>query len=88
LNPSPLLRQHANQLPGLSFRPNRNPDPKPASETGTTSRAWALDRRLPEATRSAIVADYRSGAREQVLADRYEISLSSIKRLLRDARGA
>jgi transposase len=43
---------------------------------------------LPEATRSAIVADYRSGAREQVLADRYEISLSSIKRLLRDARGA
>jgi DNA-directed RNA polymerase specialized sigma24 family protein len=88
LNPSPQLKQHANQLPGLASQAVWNPDSKPALETGTTSRAWALARRLSEASRSAIVADYQSGARQQVLADRYEISLSSIKRLLRDARDA
>lgn len=57
----------------------------------TSPAAWALARRLPEASRSAIVADYQSEARQQVLADRYEISLSSssiIKRLLRAAGDA
>jgi hypothetical protein len=88
LNPSPQLNSHANQLPGLTSRLNQNPDPKPALATGTTNRAWALARRLPEATRSTIVADHQSGVCQQVLADRYEVSLSSIKRLLRAARGA
>jgi hypothetical protein len=82
LNPSPQLNTAVSQLPGLTSRPNRNPDPR---TTGQTSTPWALNRRLAEETRTAIVAAYRTGTRQQVLADRYGISLSSIKRLLRAA---
>ncbi|MEV3935634.1 sigma factor-like helix-turn-helix DNA-binding protein [Glycomyces sp. NPDC049804] len=45
-----------------------------------------LNRRLPEATRAVIIAEYQAGTRQQSLADRYGISLSSVKRLLRAAR--
>lgn len=87
LNPPPQLKARANQLPELTRQSQPDPDPKPVLGTGTTNSAWALTRRLSEATRSAIVADYQAGSRQQVLADRYEISLSSIKRLLRLAEG-
>jgi hypothetical protein len=86
LNPSPQLNQHANQLHGLAARPNRNPDPNPTTTCLSTGTAWALDRRLTEATRAAIIADYQAGTRQQTLAVRHGISLSSIKRLLREAR--
>lgn len=86
LNPSPQISGHANQLPDLFNRPAHNPDPAPAPQTAVT--AWALNRRLSGDVRSAIVTAHLEGVRQQVLADRYEVSLSSIKRLLRTARGA
>jgi hypothetical protein len=84
LNPSPQLKQHVNRLPGLASRPNQNPDPNRTTRPGMGT-AWALNRRLSEATRAAIIADYRAGTRQQTLADRHGISLSSVKRLLRTA---
>jgi hypothetical protein len=45
-----------------------------------------LNRRLSEEVRRAIVTAYQEGVRQQVLADRYEVSLSSIKRLIRASR--
>jgi hypothetical protein len=84
LNPSPQLNTHANLLPDLLTRPAANPDPAPAPKT--TGKAWALNRRLSEEARRAIVTAHREGVRQQVLADRYEVSLSSIKRLIRASR--
>jgi DNA-directed RNA polymerase specialized sigma24 family protein len=84
LNPSPQVKAHANRLQGLLTRPVKNPDPAPAPQSAVT--AWALNRRLSDEVRSAIVTAYREGVRKQVLADRHGISLSSIKRLLRASR--
>ncbi|WP_199042980.1 hypothetical protein [Glycomyces salinus] len=84
LNTSPQLNTHANRLPDLLTRPVKNLDPAPSPQSTVT--AWALNRRLSDDVRSAIVTAYREGVRQQVLADRYEVSLSSIKRLLRAAR--
>lgn len=86
LNPSPQLNSHASQLSELLAHPVANPDPAPAPQN--TSKTWALNRRLSNDVRSAIVTAYQEGVRQQALADRYEVSLSSIKRLLRAARGA
>jgi hypothetical protein len=84
LNPLPLLNTHANQLSDLFTRPAANPDPVPASRN--TGKPWALNRRLSDEVKRAIVTAYQEGARQQVLADRYGVSRSSIKRLLRTSR--
>jgi hypothetical protein len=85
LNPSPQLKQHADFLPGLKSHDTQNPEPIPTTHPGTGT-AWVLNRRLSEATRTAIIADYQAGIRQQTLSDRHRISLSSVKRLLRTAR--
>jgi DNA-directed RNA polymerase specialized sigma24 family protein len=84
LNPSPQLKRYTNQILTLASRPNQNPDPNRTTRPGTGT-AWALNRRLSEATRTAIIAEYQAGTRQQTLADRHGISLSSVKRLLRSA---
>jgi DNA-directed RNA polymerase specialized sigma24 family protein len=86
LNPSPQLKLHANQLPDLCTRLTKNPDPAPAPQSTVT--VWALSRRLSDEARNAIVTAHQEGVRQQVLADHYGISLSSIKRLLRASRNA
>jgi hypothetical protein len=90
LNPSPQVSTHANRLPGLFDRPTRNPDPcstpgqpEPRSSNG---RPWSLDRRLTSADRAAIASEYQAGALQKALAKKYGISLSSVKRLTREAR--
>jgi hypothetical protein len=84
LNPSPQVKGHTNQLPGLLTRPAANPDPARAPQN--IGKTWALDRRLSDEVRRAIVSAYQEGIRQQALADRYEVSLSSIKRLIRASR--
>ncbi|MEU6245985.1 hypothetical protein [Glycomyces sp. NPDC047010] len=84
LNPSPQFNARANQLPDLLTHPAANPDPARAPQN--TGKAWALNRRLSEEVRGAIVTACQEGVRQQVLADRYEVSLSSIKRLVRASR--
>jgi transposase-like protein len=84
LNPSPQLRGHANHLRDLLTRPVADPDPALAPQN--TGKAWALNRRLSEEARSAIVAAHKEGVRQQALAESYEVSLSSIKRLIRASR--
>lgn len=90
LNPSPQLSTHANRLPDLFTRPIRNPDPCPVPDQpkprSSNGRPWALDRRLTSADRTAIVSEYQAGALQKALAKRYGISLSSVKRLIREAR--
>ena len=90
LNPSPQVSTHANQLPDLLTRPAQNPDPctvpgqpQPRSSNG---RPWALDRRLTSVDRAAIVSEYQAGTLQKMLARKYGISLSSVKRLIREAR--
>lgn len=90
LNPSPQVRTHANQLPDLFNRPTRNPDPCPPTEQpeprSSNGRPWALERRLTSADRAAIVREYQAGELQRTLAQKYGISLSSVKRLIREAR--
>lgn len=86
LNSSLQLNTDAIRLPDLLTRAAQDPDPAPALQG--TVKAWALNRRLSGEVRSAVVTAHLEGVRQQVLADRYEVSLSSVKRLLRAARGA
>jgi len=60
-----------------SRRPKRRP---------VTKQAWSLSNRLNEAQRLAIVDAYRSGATAAQLAAIHDLSLSSLKRILRTAR--
>lgn len=90
LNPSPQVSAHANRLPDLFNRPARNPDPCPTTEQpkprSSNGKPWALDSRLTGADRAAIVSEYQAGALQRTLAEKYGISLSSVKRLAREAR--
>lgn len=72
--------------PDLLARPAKDPDPAPAPQVAIA--AWALSRRLSDEVGSAVVTAHLEGVRQRVLADRYEVGLSSVKRLLRAARGA
>jgi hypothetical protein len=60
-----------------SRRPKRRP---------VTKQAWSLSDRLTEAQRLAIVDAYRSGAPAARLAATHDLSLSSLKRILRSAK--
>lgn len=84
LNPSPQVKAAANKVPNLLSGPDSDPDPDLLREGA--ARPWALSRRLPEITRREIVAAREAGIRLQDLADQYDLSLSSIKRLIRAAR--
>lgn len=84
LNPSPQVITHAERLPDLLLTRTQNPDPKPATQS--PNKAWALNRRLTVEARSTIVISYLDGVRQQALADHYQVSLSSIKRLVRASR--
>jgi predicted DNA binding protein len=53
-----------------------------------TKRGWSLSDRLTEAQRLAIVNAYRSGATAARLAATHDLSLSSLKRILRSAKAA
>lgn len=74
----------------LFNRPTRNPDPCPAPDQpkprSSNGKPWSLDRRLTSADRTAIVSEYQAGALQKTLAEKYGISLSSVKRLIRVAR--
>jgi transposase-like protein len=49
------------------------------------SRVHALDRRLSPETRATLVADYASGISANQLAQQYQLSRSSIRRVLRES---
>ena len=59
---------------------------RPAYTPRTAQRQWRLIDRLGEQLIAELVRDRRQGATKQQLADRYGISLSSVKRLLLDGR--
>lgn len=80
---SPQVRTHANQLSTLPIHTGKDPDPASAHPREEEPRPWALSRRLTPETRAAIVAAYIAGARQQDLATHHNLSLSSIKRLIR-----
>ncbi|GAA2271594.1 hypothetical protein GCM10009853_026720 [Glycomyces scopariae] len=84
--PSPQIRTHANQLPTLPIPTAEDPDPEPTRPHQEEPRPWALSRRLTPETRAAIIAAYQAGARQQDLATHHNLSLSSIKRLIRACR--
>lgn len=90
LNSSPQLSTHANRLPDLFNRPTQDPDPCPTDDQpkprSSNGRPWPLDRRLTSADRVALVSEYQAGVTQMTLAQKYGISLSSVKRLIRVAR--
>jgi hypothetical protein len=92
LNPSPQVNAHANRLPDLFNSSAQNPDPCPPTEQSkprsSTGRPWAIDRRLTATDRATIVSEYQAGELQKTLAKKYGISLSSVKRLAREARQA
>jgi DNA invertase Pin-like site-specific DNA recombinase len=51
--------------------------------SSTPPRRWRLVDRLGEQVIREILAQRRSGLTKQALADRYDISLSSVKRILK-----
>src|SRR5262249_13540212 len=57
---------------------------RPATESATTT-PWSLRERLSEGTIRAMACAYRAGATARDLAAAHDLSLSSVKRLLRIA---
>ena len=65
------------------------PAPKAASvrSSGRVARVWALTDRLSDAQVHELVAAFRAGTPQHKLAAKHSISLSSVKRLLRQHGG-
>jgi DNA-directed RNA polymerase specialized sigma24 family protein len=65
--------------------PRREDEPDLGGELRANGRRWALAHRLAASDRQAVVDGYRAGATARELAERFSISESSVKRLLRQA---
>ena len=52
--------------------------------TGTSERQWRVGDRLAEADLTAMVASAREGVSKVALAERFKISHSSVKRILKE----
>jgi hypothetical protein len=62
-------------------------DDEPVVKTSSQARRpWPIIDRLGEQTLRELLRDRRSGAMQRVLAKRYGISMSSVKRILRSWR--
>ena len=53
------------------------------ASTGRKPRVWSVEDRLPPEKIAAMIEDYRSGSTGREVAEKYEISLSSVRRLMR-----
>lgn len=93
-----LLRRYSNRddllksLVSLMERINEEPpagheETQLPSADGPAPRAWQISRRLTPANIKTLVASYLGGSTIRVLAEQYNISTTSVKRLLRE-RGA
>ena len=56
----------------------------PSPGIATATRRWRLVDRLGERVIDELLRDRRQGATQRELADRYDIGLSSVKRILRE----
>ncbi len=75
------LRRCVEQL-GRARR-SRQPVVTSVKSTGKSDQAWRVRDRLTEEQQQALAAAFRAGAEQRELAERYGISLSGVKRLLR-----
>ena len=57
------------------------------TSTGRKPRVWSMDERLSPETIAAMIADYRAGSIGKEIAEKYGISLSSVRRLMRKHGG-
>lgn len=64
----------------LSFPVGRPPRPTPASDG--VMRPWSLCDRLSDAELQAVVRDRRNGLSLSIVAYKYKISISSVKRIM------
>ncbi len=89
-----LLRRHSNRedllkpLVGVLERINSDPEPDEEqdqlpSADGPTPATWRVSERLSPADIKILVKSYLAGTTIRVLAKRYGIGTSSVKRLLR-----
>lgn len=63
--------------------PGRSASEAVESPSGLSYRPWSIERRLSEADVQTIITDFLAGTPQHVLADRYSVSLSGLKSLLR-----
>ena len=63
-------------------------EPVSVSTTARVGRKWALTERLSEEDVRGLVEGFRTGTPKHKLAKRYDISVSSVKRILRLHRAA
>jgi len=85
---SDLCEELATTLSDLdcALRTDRSIGPTSVSSTGRSLRNWRVSDRLTETDINTLDVDFRSGAPKRVLAERYKISESTVKRLLRQRR--
>lgn len=58
-----------------------------ATSTGRRPRVWSIEERLSPETVAAMIADYQAGSIGKEIAEKYGISLSSVRRLMRKYGG-
>jgi DNA-directed RNA polymerase specialized sigma24 family protein len=77
---------HSAQAPDLHLCLHKASASRRQKRQPVTKQAWSLSDRLTEAQRLAIVDAYLAGTTAARLAATHELSLSSLKRILRSAK--
>ena len=57
------------------------------TSTGRKPRVWSMEERLSPETIVAMIADYHAGSIGKEIAEKYGVSLSSVRRLMRKHGG-
>jgi hypothetical protein len=79
-----LVSELVNAVGGMRAKEAQQPEPVLSVRSGQAPRVWRVSDRLSEADLCSLVCGYRAGTTARELAEQFNISKSSIKRLLRE----
>jgi hypothetical protein len=79
-----LVSELVNAVGSLRARDAREPETARSVRSGQAPRVWRVSDRLSEPDLCSLVSGYRAGTTARELAQQFNISKSSVKRLLRD----
>jgi hypothetical protein len=79
-----LVSELVNAAGSLRAKEAQQPETARSVRSGQAPRVWRVSDRLSEADLCSLVCGYRTGTTARELAEQFNISKSSVKRLLRE----
>jgi hypothetical protein len=61
----------------------QEPDSQAVAASGRVARVWRVQDRLTDADVQALIGEFLAGTSKRVLAERYAVSFSTVKNILR-----